>query len=219
MKQTQRLLHFSILSFMFGFTPPGVADSAVNEAQNSIQQNKGRSGGGSSPSLDVDNHMEGHRRKGAAYSFDKEVQDRGATVQVVSPDAQEAPAPIVIPKKENDGVERLPTGHTPEERKAAVIHYFKKGNKEIDQTMIILFEKDISKRLEKKIRKRDDNRCIVCGSRKNVELDLARAQINGGQPVLSNMNCLCETCREIKTKIDKKFHGSLKAHGYRFGSL
>ena len=49
---------------------------------------------------------------------------------------------------------------------------------------------------------RDNWRCIVCGSEGPLELDHARALMNGGDNTLENLHTLCHDCHVAKTRLD-----------------
>lgn len=49
---------------------------------------------------------------------------------------------------------------------------------------------------------RDNWRCVVCGSTGPLELDHARALMNGGDNTLENLHTLCHDCHVAKTRLD-----------------
>lgn len=49
---------------------------------------------------------------------------------------------------------------------------------------------------------RDDWKCVVCGSSGPLELDHARALMNGGDNSLDNLHTLCHDCHVAKTRLD-----------------
>lgn len=49
---------------------------------------------------------------------------------------------------------------------------------------------------------RDDWKCVVCGSTGPLELDHARALMNGGDNSLDNLHTLCHDCHVAKTRLD-----------------
>lgn len=49
---------------------------------------------------------------------------------------------------------------------------------------------------------RDGWKCIVCGSTGPLELDHARALMNGGDNSLDNLHTLCHDCHVAKTRLD-----------------
>ncbi len=49
---------------------------------------------------------------------------------------------------------------------------------------------------------RDNWRCVVCGSTGPLELDHARALMNGGDNSLDNLHTLCHDCHVAKTRLD-----------------
>ena len=49
---------------------------------------------------------------------------------------------------------------------------------------------------------RDNWRCVVCGSEGPLELDHARALMNGGDNTLENLHTLCHDCHVAKTRLD-----------------
>lgn len=49
---------------------------------------------------------------------------------------------------------------------------------------------------------RDNWRCVVCGSDGPLELDHARALMNGGDNTLENLHTLCHDCHVAKTRLD-----------------
>lgn len=49
---------------------------------------------------------------------------------------------------------------------------------------------------------RDGWKCIVCGSAGPLELDHARALMNGGDNSLENLHTLCHDCHVAKTRLD-----------------
>jgi hypothetical protein len=49
---------------------------------------------------------------------------------------------------------------------------------------------------------RDNWKCVVCGSDGPLELDHARALMNGGDNTLENLHTLCHDCHVAKTRLD-----------------
>ena len=49
---------------------------------------------------------------------------------------------------------------------------------------------------------RDNWRCVLCGSEGPLELDHARALMNGGDNTLENLHTLCHDCHVAKTRLD-----------------
>ena len=49
---------------------------------------------------------------------------------------------------------------------------------------------------------RDNWRCVLCGSEGPLELDHARALMNGGDNSLDNLHTLCHDCHVAKTRLD-----------------
>ena len=49
---------------------------------------------------------------------------------------------------------------------------------------------------------RDGWKCVVCGSSGPLELDHARALMNGGDNSLDNLHTLCHDCHVAKTRLD-----------------
>ena len=49
---------------------------------------------------------------------------------------------------------------------------------------------------------RDGWKCVVCGSDGPLELDHARALMNGGDNSLENLHTLCHDCHVAKTRLD-----------------
>ena len=102
-----------------------------------------------------------------------------------------------------------PGGETPEETEApggtpaAVQAYFDRYNASIAETpwdgtgprqvtwvqKVTAFE-------------RDGWKCTVCGSGGPLELDHARALMNGGDNTLENLHTLCHDCHVAKTRLD-----------------
>ena len=67
-------------------------------------------------------------------------------------------------------------------------------------------KRDVSGSQRERVLARDGYRCVICGSRDDLEVDHKRALSNGGDNSLSNLATLCHDCHVIKTKMD----GSLR---------
>ena len=67
---------------------------------------------------------------------------------------------------------------------------------------IKFYERDVSQSLKQKVKQRDDNRCVICGSTTKLEVDHRRALMNGGNNSFGNLGTLCDDCHTEKTKHD-----------------
>lgn len=57
---------------------------------------------------------------------------------------------------------------------------------------------------KKAVERRDGKRCRACGEVKGLELDHILGRAKGGTHELANLQLLCHTCHDAKTRRDKK---------------
>ena len=91
-------------------------------------------------------------------------------------------------------------------RDARIGAYFKVANQGALYWTGGKVKRDVSGSQRNRVLARDGYRCVICGSRDDLEVDHRRALSNGGDNSLSNLATLCHDCHVIKTKMD----GSLR---------
>ena len=82
--------------------------------------------------------------------------------------------------------------------------YFKDGNpKPISHRLgLPRYERRVSNSTKQKVKNRDGNCCLVCGSTINLEVDHRIALMNGGDNEINNLGTLCDDCHNKKTRLD-----------------
>ena len=100
----------------------------------------------------------------------------------------------------------ISTETTPVEVKRfeTVEEYFSDGNpKPISHRRgLPNFERDVSEKTKKEVKKRDGGCCLVCGSTYQLEVDHRIALMNGGDNSKDNLGTLCDSCHKKKTRLD-----------------
>ena len=101
-----------------------------------------------------------------------------------------------------------PAVSTPVEVKrfATVEAYFKAGNPNplSHRRGLRNYERDVSEKTKKEVKKRDGGCCLVCGSTYRLEVDHRIALMNGGDNSKKNLGTLCDSCHNKKTRLDYK---------------
>ncbi len=67
---------------------------------------------------------------------------------------------------------------------------------------VVIHARNVDVSTKRAVRKRDGNRCVICGSKVKLEVDHARGLQNGGTNDLSNLALLCGVHHAEKTKYD-----------------
>lgn len=63
-------------------------------------------------------------------------------------------------------------------------------------------ERNVSGTLRRKVFKRDNDQCLICGSDETLVVDHKRALFNGGDNSEKNLGTLCDSCRQKKSDLD-----------------
>ena len=94
----------------------------------------------------------------------------------------------------------------PVKRFATVEDYFSNGNPNplSHRRGLPNYERDVSEKTKKEVKKRDGNCCLVCGSTYQLEVDHRIALMNGGDNSKGNLGTLCDSCHNKKTRLDYK---------------
>ena len=95
---------------------------------------------------------------------------------------------------------------TPVKRFATVEAYFSNGNPNplSHRRGLRNHERDVSERTKKEVKKRDGGCCLVCGSKRDLEVNHKIALMNGGDNSKDNLGTLCDSCHNTKTRLDYK---------------
>jgi len=95
---------------------------------------------------------------------------------------------------------------TPVKRFATVEAYFSDGNPNplSHRRGLPNYERDVSEKTKREVKKRDGNCCLVCGSAYQLEVDHRIARMNGGDNSKKNLGTLCDSCHNKKTRLDYK---------------
>ena len=114
------------------------------------------------------------------------------------------PAPVVTPTIETEPP--APEATQPVKRFKTVEAYFSDGNPNplSHRRGLRNYERDVSEKTKKEVKKRDGGCCLVCGSTYRLEVDHRIALMNGGGNSKSNLGTLCDSCHNTKTRLDYK---------------
>jgi len=99
------------------------------------------------------------------------------------------------------GLPFLPTRQPVEERIQA---YVTEHNQEVISYDGGTVKRRVSRSLRESILRRDRRKCVICRSSDELEVDHARALMNGGDNESDNLFTLCDPCHTIKTREDFK---------------
>lgn len=77
--------------------------------------------------------------------------------------------------------------------------------------------KELSNAVKRRVKQRDGNQCVKCGSKVRLEVDHIISDAEGGSNDISNLQTLCKHCHSIKTKNEiaqahKEMHMHSKYH-------
>jgi len=95
-------------------------------------------------------------------------------------------------------------------REARIRSYFKAANSGVTRNSLETIKRDVSGSQRRRVLARDGNRCVVCGSTAQLEVDHRQALMNGGDNSLDNLATLCDDCHTIKTRIDYRLNERLR---------
>lgn len=210
-----------IVGMSSGLVLAGEMAAVSSDAGRTIQQSRKRVV--NSYQMSPDSHVEGHRRMGGDYRPERRTTAKPATTKssTTANPASQSPRIGAIPPA--DKVEESEYGREELEfefeRRYAMMDFFREANRTIKGGTILIVERQLMEGKRKEILERDEHCCVVCKRSHYVEVDLARAAVNGGQSNEDNLVTLCSECRARKTVLDKKLHASLRANGIAFGKL
>lgn len=90
------------------------------------------------------------------------------------------------------------------ERSQKINEYFRSSNENVGALScgVVIYERNVDSSTKQAIRSRDGNRCVICGSTNQLEVDHMRGLQNGGSNDESNLATLCDDCHTEKTKMD-----------------
>ena len=88
--------------------------------------------------------------------------------------------------------------------------YFSAANSDVPDGVPKKVKRDVSGSQRKRVLARDQHRCVICGSTKQLEVDHRRALMNGGDNKLGNLATLCDDCHTIKTRMDYRLNKRLR---------
>lgn len=91
--------------------------------------------------------------------------------------------------------------------------YFDKYNAGILRWRGSATKRDGSDALRDQVIKRDNGVCILCGDTQTLEVDHARALMNGGASSTGNLFTLCRLCHGLKTSLDRELNNKRRAAG------
>ncbi len=82
--------------------------------------------------------------------------------------------------------------------------YFRKANENVGALNCSTpkYIRFVPQPTKNEVRARDGNRCVICGSTSNLEIDHKRALMNGGANGVNNLATLCDDCHTKKTRMD-----------------
>lgn len=111
---------------------------------------------------------------------------------------REAASPVVFWQAEQSS--RISTAI----REQRLNDYFRQANEKVGafDCNQVIHKRDVSESIRKEVRNRDGNRCVICSSTQQLELDHRRALLNGGDNSAANLATLCEDCHTAKTRMD-----------------
>ena len=94
----------------------------------------------------------------------------------------------------------------PVKRFATVEVYFSDGNPNplSHRRGLPNYKRDVSEKTKKEVKDRDGGCCLVCGSKRHLEVDHRIALMNGGDNSKDNLGTLCDSCHNAKTRLDYK---------------
>ncbi len=115
-----------------------------------------------------------------------------------------AKTPSVQKQEKPEAKQEAPPATAPATQYADVNEYFSAGNPYPLSHRFGLprYEREVSRSLKKKIKERDGNCCVVCGSTEDLEVEHRRALMNNGDNSESNLSTLCVPCHDKKTRLD-----------------
>jgi len=89
-------------------------------------------------------------------------------------------------------------------REQRINDYFRQANENVGALSCnqVIHDRDVSESVKEGVRRRDGNRCIICGSTHKLEVDHKRALMNGGDNLPTNLATLCDDCHTAKTRMD-----------------
>jgi hypothetical protein len=123
----------------------------------------------------------GHRSR-SGYHFHSRQQDEAAAKKAFS--RQSTLSPAVRDRRISD--------------------YFRAANENVGALScnLRLHPREVPEEIKQAVKRRDGNRCVICSSRRKLEVDHRRALMNGGDNSISNLATLCDDCHTIKTRMD-----------------
>ena len=100
------------------------------------------------------------------------------------------------------------------EKTAKINDYFRAANENVGALAcdVQIHERDVNEATKSSVKRRDGNKCVICGSMKKLEVDHRRALMNGGTNDMSNLFTLCDDCHTIKTKYDNSLRRKRNAN-------
>jgi hypothetical protein len=103
---------------------------------------------------------------------------------------------------------RAPTAQlstiSPAVREKRINEYFRLANENVGALScnLVIYDRDVPGSVKEDVRHRDGDRCVICGSTDQLEVDHKRALMNGGGNSHANLATLCDDCHTEKTRMD-----------------
>lgn len=93
---------------------------------------------------------------------------------------------------------------SPSERSQKINAYFRSANENVGalDCDLVIHERNLDTATKNTVKRRDGNRCVICGSTVKLEVDHMRGLQNGGSNEPSNLATLCDDCHTEKTRMD-----------------
>ncbi len=95
-------------------------------------------------------------------------------------------------------------GIPPAEKQRRLNDYFRQANQNVSalECNQYIYKRHLTAKQKQWVINRDGRRCIICGSKKQLEVDHKRAIMNGGSNAPENLGTLCDDCHTLKTRMD-----------------
>jgi len=97
-----------------------------------------------------------------------------------------------------------PSSLTSQIREQRINEYFRNANENVGALSCnqVMHDRNVSESVKQYVKRRDGNKCVVCGGTHKLEVDHKRALMNGGNNSDANLATLCDDCHTDKTRMD-----------------
>jgi 5-methylcytosine-specific restriction endonuclease McrA len=111
------------------------------------------------------------------------------------PSESSSSAPIQSPR---------PSSLTSQIREQRINEYFRNANENVGALSCnqVMHDRGVPQSVKDYVKRRDGDRCVICGSTRQLEVDHKRALMNGGDNSDANLATLCDDCHTDKTRMD-----------------